>query len=90
MECLAEHWGERNAILAIREGNTRAQFVFFFEVTYNAGYRLNTRRFPRDERPPRRPSESSIEWLPQPVGDQRTRHREQFRAGGFAADHDGS
>lgn len=124
VERLAEHWGELNTIHAFREGNTRAQFVFFSELTDNAGYRLDAGRFHigaplreefvaarfynqatgrsdrlagvlnqavtcRDERPPRRPGESSIERLQQRVDEQRTRRRDQFRAGGFTA-HDGS
>ncbi|WP_071252082.1 hypothetical protein [Curtobacterium sp. MCBA15_007] len=42
----------------------------------------------RDDRPPRRPGESSIERLQQRVDDQRTRRREQSRPGGSTA-HDG-
>lgn len=123
VERLAEHWGELNTIHAFREGNTRAQFVFFSELTDNAGYRLDAGRFHigaplreefvaarfynqatgrsdrladvlnqavtrRDDRPPRRPGESSIERLQQRVDEQRAHRRDQFRAGGFTA-HDG-
>lgn len=45
VERLAEHWGELNTIHAFREGNTRAQFVFFSQLTDNAGYRLDAGRF---------------------------------------------
>ncbi|WP_420367099.1 Fic/DOC family protein [Curtobacterium sp. L1-20] len=45
VERLAEHWGELNTIHAFREGNTRAQFVFFSDLTNNAGYRLDAGRF---------------------------------------------
>lgn len=37
---LAEAWGEINVIHSFREGNTRAQVVFFSELTRNAGYTL--------------------------------------------------
>lgn len=45
VERLAEHWGEINAIHAFREGNTRAQFVFFSQLTEHAGFRLEARQF---------------------------------------------
>ncbi|WIB62073.1 Fic family protein (plasmid) [Curtobacterium sp. MCLR17_007] len=45
VERLAEYWGELNTIHAFREGNTRAQFVFFSELADNAGYRLDAGRF---------------------------------------------
>ena len=42
---LAEHWGELNTIHCFREGNTRAQFVFFSQLAENAGYRLDSAQF---------------------------------------------
>ncbi|TFC01467.1 cell filamentation protein Fic [Cryobacterium adonitolivorans] len=42
---MAEHWGELNTIHSFREGNTRAQFVFFSQLADNAGYKLDTEAF---------------------------------------------
>jgi len=42
---LAEHWGELNTIHSFREGNTRSQFVFFSQLSENAGYSLDTEAF---------------------------------------------
>ncbi len=42
---LAEAWGELNVIHSFREGNTRAQFVFFSQLAENAGYRIDTDAF---------------------------------------------
>lgn len=42
---LAERWGELNVIHSFREGNTRSQFVFFFELCRQAGYALDTEAF---------------------------------------------
>lgn len=42
---LAEYWGEINTIHAFREGNTRAQFVFFSQLADHAGYRLDPEAF---------------------------------------------
>lgn len=42
---LAESWGELNVIHSFREGNTRAQFAFFHQLSEQAGYRIDTRRF---------------------------------------------
>lgn len=45
VERLAEHWGELNTIHSFREGNTRSQFVFFSQLSENAGYRLDAAQF---------------------------------------------
>lgn len=42
---LAESWGELNVIHSFREGNTRAQFVFFSQLAEQAGYRLDATQF---------------------------------------------
>lgn len=42
---LAEVWGELNVVHSFREGNTRAQFVFFHQLSAYAGYRLETGSF---------------------------------------------
>lgn len=42
---LAERWGELNVVHSFREGNTRAQFVFFSQLAEQAGYRLETDAF---------------------------------------------
>jgi cell filamentation protein len=42
---LAEHWGEINTIHSFREGNTRTQFVFFSELSRQAGYELDVTQF---------------------------------------------
>lgn len=42
---LAERWGELNVVHSFREGNTRAQFVFFSELSKHAGYQLDTGAF---------------------------------------------
>jgi len=42
---LADHWGEINVIHSFREGNTRAQFVFFKQLSENAGYLLDAAQF---------------------------------------------
>jgi cell filamentation protein len=42
---LAEYWGELNTIHSFREGNTRAQFVFFSQLAEKAGYRLDSDQF---------------------------------------------
>lgn len=42
---LAERWGEINVIHAFREGNTRAQFVFFSQLRDQAGYRMSAGAF---------------------------------------------
>lgn len=38
---LAEHWGEVNALHPFREGNTRTQRVFFDQLAYVAGWRMD-------------------------------------------------
>lgn len=45
VERLAEHWGELNTVHSFREGNTRSQFVFFHQLSENAGYRLDSAQF---------------------------------------------
>ncbi|RRD49006.1 Fic family protein [Arachnia propionica] len=45
VEELAESWGELNVIHSFREGNTRSQFVFFFQLAEQAGYRIDTAQF---------------------------------------------
>ena len=42
---LAERWGELNVVHSFSEGNTRAQFVFFSELSKQAGYQLDTSAF---------------------------------------------
>lgn len=42
---LAERWGELNVVHSFREGNTRAQFVFFSDLCQQAGYTLDTEAF---------------------------------------------
>ncbi len=42
---LAESWGEVNVIHFAREGNTRAQFVFFSQLAEQAGYRIDAAQF---------------------------------------------
>ncbi len=42
---LAERWGELNVIHSFREGNTRAQFVFFTQLCNQAGYSLDANAF---------------------------------------------
>ncbi|QHE73041.1 Fic/DOC family protein [Rhodococcus sp. WAY2] len=42
---LADHWGEINTIHSFREGNTRTQFVFFSELSRQAGYELDVAQF---------------------------------------------
>ena len=42
---LAESWGELNVIHSFREGNTRAQFVFFSQLAEQAGYQIDVRQF---------------------------------------------
>lgn len=42
---LAEVWGEINVIHSFREGNTRAQFVFFSQLAEQAGYELDPTKF---------------------------------------------
>ncbi|NMM92096.1 cell filamentation protein Fic [Rhodococcus sp. SRB_17] len=42
---LADHWGEVNTIHSAREGNTRTQFVFFSELSRQAGYELDIAQF---------------------------------------------
>lgn len=37
---LAEFWGEINVVHSFREGNTRSQFVFFEQLTDQAGFQL--------------------------------------------------
>ncbi|PFG29745.1 Fic/DOC family protein [Paramicrobacterium agarici] len=41
---LAEIWGELNVIHSFHEGNTRSQFVFFSQLTENAGFVLDAKR----------------------------------------------
>lgn len=45
VEQLAESWGELNVIHFAREGNSRAQFVFFSQLAEQAGYRIDTAQF---------------------------------------------
>lgn len=45
VERLAEHWGELNTIHSFREGNSRAQFVFFTQLADHAGYVLDPALF---------------------------------------------
>lgn len=40
---LAESWGEVNVVHSFREGNTRAQFVFYSQLSHQAGLRTGTR-----------------------------------------------
>ena len=42
---LAESWGEVNVVHSFREGNTRAQFVFYSQLSRQAGYELATDQF---------------------------------------------
>lgn len=42
---LAERWAELNVVHSFREGNTRAQFVFFQQLAEHAGYRLDPAPF---------------------------------------------
>lgn len=42
---LAESWGELNVVHSFREGNTRAQFVFYTQLATHAGYRIDTDQF---------------------------------------------
>ena len=42
---LAESWGELNVVHSFREGNTRTQFVFFSQLTEQAGYRIDPAQF---------------------------------------------
>lgn len=42
---LAENWGEINVIHSFREGNTRAQFVFYSQLAQQAGYRIDSAAF---------------------------------------------
>ncbi|GAB2704730.1 cell filamentation protein [Microbacterium marinum] len=42
---LAEAWGELNVVHSFREGNTRTQFVFFSQLSEQAGYRIDTAQF---------------------------------------------
>lgn len=45
IERVAEHWSELNVVHSFREGNSRAQFVFFAQLCQNAGYQLDTEAF---------------------------------------------
>lgn len=45
VEQLAERWAELNVVHSFREGNSRAQFVFFHQLAEHAGYRLDTKTF---------------------------------------------
>lgn len=45
VEQLAESWGELNVIHFAREGNSRAQFVFFSQLAEQAGYRIDTAQY---------------------------------------------
>ena len=42
---LAERWAEINVLHAFREGNTRSQFVFFHQLSANAGFTLDPNKF---------------------------------------------
>ncbi len=42
---LAESWGEVNVVHSFREGNTRAQFVFYSQLSHQAGYELAPEQF---------------------------------------------
>lgn len=42
---LAESWGEVNVVHSFREGNTRAQFVFYSQLSHQAGYELASEQF---------------------------------------------
>jgi len=42
---MAERWAELNVVHSFREGNTRAQFVFFHQLAEHAGYVLDTAPF---------------------------------------------
>lgn len=42
---LAEAWGELNVIHSFREGNTRSQFVFFSQLSEQAGWKLEPSHF---------------------------------------------
>lgn len=42
---LAESWGEVNVVHSFREGNTRAQFVFYSQLSHQAGYELVSQQF---------------------------------------------
>lgn len=42
---LAEIWGELNVIHSFREGNTRTQFVFFSQLSEQAGWKLDPALF---------------------------------------------
>ena len=41
----AERWGELNVVHSFREGNTRSQFVFFSQLSEQAGYHLDSEAF---------------------------------------------
>lgn len=45
VEQLAERWAELNVVHSFREGNSRAQFVFFHQLAEHAGYRLDPAPF---------------------------------------------
>ncbi|MGV4329272.1 Fic/DOC family protein [Trueperella pyogenes] len=45
---LAEHWAEINVVHSFREGNTRSQFMFFRQLSRQAGWDLDTARFAHD------------------------------------------
>jgi len=45
---LAEVWGELNVVHSFREGNTRSQFVFFSQLTEQAGWKLDPNYFAPD------------------------------------------
>lgn len=45
LTALAESWGELNVVHSFREGNTRAQAVFYGQLCAQAGYFLETAKF---------------------------------------------
>lgn len=47
---LSRYWGATDQIHSFREGNTRSQFVFFFDLTRNAGYSLDLQALYDDRR----------------------------------------
>lgn len=47
---LSRYWGSVDQIHSFREGNTRSQFVFFFDLARNAGYSLDLQALYDDRR----------------------------------------
>lgn len=45
VESLAIRWGALNEVHSFREGNTRAQFMFFTDLAHHAGYAIDAEAF---------------------------------------------